>query len=126
MDVEKLIPKTGEYVFPNIYFDWGGGYRYCYLEDYPRIFHFQYEYWYDGRFFLLGNFDGKNMSLVDVETGAITVDSGEFKKQPSVKQIIQKLKDKLQDRGSSIHEVVRDFKCKNLDVETWLISSLSI
>lgn len=124
MVVEKLIPKTGKCEFPEIIFEWGGQYRYG---NCPRTFHIQYEYWYDGRLFLLGYFDNRLIpSLVEVETGAYVVGEWEFKKYPGVKQIIKKFKENLQNHGGNIHESVRDFKCKNLDVETWLISSLGI
>ena len=46
--------------------------------------------------------------------------------KPTAERLIKKFKEKLFNRGVSIHEVIRDFKLRNLDLELWLINTLII
>ena len=129
MDVEeKLIIKEGTYEFPEVIplYDkiW------MYSQEYTKVFTVRYEYWYDGRLFLLGSFgqfSGSNLSLIEAETGAITVSPLEFKGgRVSVERIIKKFKEKLKESGTTIGEVTREYKSNNLVSELWLINSLII
>lgn len=122
MAVEKLICRTGELVFPDFKYT-GHYYRY---DTEMRIFHIQYEYWYDGVLFLFGNFLGKGLALVEVETGAFAVSSQELPGSLSVEKAIEIFKKKLLKSGLTVHEVVRNFKNHNLDLELWLVNSLII
>ena len=124
MVVEKLIPKKEEYVFPN--FDYVDGRRYRHICGYcSRTMYVRYEYWYDGRLFFIGDFEG-GLCLVEPETGSFAVRSSELKKKPTVKQLIQEFKSRLGSSGFTIHELIQRFKSWNLDLEPWLISSLNI
>lgn len=120
MVIEKLIPKKEVYQFPSIC------YPYCTFTAFrytPNIrkFYSQYEYWYDGRKFLIGKFKGEGLGLIDVETTAWAV-------QPTatVGELIESFKQKVQRSGKTIHEVVLNYKKQNLDLDLWLINSLSI
>lgn len=124
MVVEKLIPKKEVYEFPQFVYESYTTYRYS--SDYMRIFHSRYEYWYDGRLFLIGGFNASELSMVEVETGALAVGQQDFQRKPTVKMLIEKFKEKLKKSGKSIHEVIQTFKSNNLDLELWLINSLTI
>lgn len=54
------------------------------------------------------------------------LDNKTFKRKPTVKMLIEKFKEKLKKSGKSIHEVIQTFKSNNLDLELWLINSLTI
>lgn len=123
MVVEKLIPKKGEYIFPAFIFITSKEYRYH--PNQQRVFHFQYEYWYDGRLFLVGHFKGEKLSLMDVETCSFAVGPAELAK-PTAKTLIEKFKDKVQMSGKTIHEVAQNFKNLNLDLELWVVKSLIV
>lgn len=129
MDVEeKLILKEGTYEFPEVIplYDkiW------MYSQEYTKVFTVRYEYWYDGRLFLLGSFDqfsGGSLSLIEAETGAIAVSPLDFTGgRVSVERIIKKFKEKLKKSGTTIGEVTRECKSNNLVSELWLINSLII
>lgn len=129
MDVEeKLILKEGTYEFPEVIplYDkiW------MYSQEYTKVFTVRYEYWYDGRLFLLGSFDqfsGGSLSLIEAETGAIAVSPLDFTGgRVSVERIIKKFKEKLKKSGITIGEVTREYKNNNLVSELWLINSLII
>lgn len=129
MDVEeKLILKEGTYEFPEVIplYDkiW------MYSQEYTKVFTVRYEYWYDGRLFLLGSFDqfsGGSLSLIEAETGAIAVSPLDFTGgRVSVERIIKKFKEKLKKSGTTIGEVTREYKSNNLVSELWLINSLII
>lgn len=129
MDVEeKLIIKEGTYEFPEVIplYDkiW------MYSQEYTKVFTVRYEYWYDGRLFLLGSFDqfsGGSLSLIEAETGAIAVSPLDFTGgRVSVERIIKKFKEKLKKSGITIGEVTREYKNNNLVSELWLINSLII
>lgn len=129
MDVEeKLILKGGTYEFPAVIplYDkiW------MYSQESTKVFTVRYEYWYDGRLFLLGSFDqfsGGSLSLIEAETGAIAVSPLDFTGgRVSVERIIKKFKEKLKKSGITIGEVTREYKNNNLVSELWLINSLII
>lgn len=129
MDVEeKLIFKEGTYEFPAVIplYDkiW------MYSQESTKVFTVRYEYWYDGRLFLLGSFDqfsGGSLSLIEAETGAIAVSPLDFTGgRVSVERIIKKFKEKLKKSGITIGEVTREYKNNNLVSELWLINSLII
>lgn len=90
------------------------------------MFHSRYEYWYDGRMFLIGRFDAKDLTMVEVETGFYAVRQQEFQRKPTIEMILNKFKEKLAKSGKTIHEVIRVCKSNNLDLELWLINSLTI
>lgn len=129
MDVEeKLILKEGTYEFPEVIplYDkiW------MYSQESTKVFTVRYEYWYDGRLFLLGSFgqfSGGSLSLIEAETGAIAVSPLDFTGgRVSVERIIKKFKEKLKKSGITIGEVTREYKNNNLVSELWLINSLII
>ena len=129
MDVEeKLILKEGTYEFPAVIplYDkiW------MYSQESTKVFTVRYEYWYDGRLFLLGSFgqfSGGSLSLIEAETGAIAVSPLDFTGGGvSVERIIKKFKEKLKKSGTTIGEVTREYKSNNLVSELWLINSLII
>lgn len=124
MVVEKLIKRSGKYEFPQFCYENKRQYRYD--TNYPRVFHSEYEYWYDGRLLLIGGFSANDLVMVDVETGSQAVTQQDFQGKPTVKMLIEKFKGKVKQSGKTIHEVVRDFKSNNLDLELWLINSLTI
>lgn len=124
MVVEKLISKEGRYELPQIIYESETTYRY--YSDYPRVFYSRHEYWYDGRLFLIGSFYANDFVMIDVETGALAAGQQDFQRKPTVKMLIEKFKEKLAKSGKTIHEVIRDFKSNNLDLELWLINSLTI
>lgn len=124
MVVEKLIEKSGKYEFPR--FSYEGQRQYRYATDYPRVFNSRYEYWYDGRLFLIGGFYANDFVMIEVETAAQAVTQQDFQGKPNVKMILDKFKEKLAKSGKTIHEVVIDFKSNNLDLELWLIKLLTI
>lgn len=122
MVVEKLIPKKEDYLFARFTYFTEKLYRYG---DSSRVFSSRYEYWYDGVKFLIGNFPGESLGLLEVETGAFAVMPQEVKK-PSAETLIEAFKKKLQKSGKSIREVIQTFKGNNLDLELWVINSLNI
>lgn len=124
MVIEKLIKKSGEYEFRQRRYE--GQRQYRYVTDSPRVFHSRYEYWYDGRMFLIGRFDTKDLAMVEVETGVHAVIQQEFQRKPTIEMILNMFKEKLAKSGKTIHEVIRDCKSNNLDLELWLINSLII
>lgn len=124
MVVEKLLPKEGRYEFPQFIYESKTTYRY--YSDYPRVFYSRYEYWYDGRLLLIGTFNPNELVMIDAETGALVAGQQDFQRKPTVKMLIEKFKEKLKKSGKSIHEVVQTFKSNNLDLELWLINSLTI
>lgn len=124
MVVEKLISKEGRYELPQFIYESQRKYRYA--PNYPKVFYSGYEYWYDGRLFLIGSFYANDFVMVEVETGALVAGQQDFQRKPTVKILIEKFKEKLKKSGKSIHEVIRDFKSNNLDLELWLINSLTI
>ena len=124
MVIEKLIKIGGKYEFPQFCYGYKRHYRYA--MNHLRVFHSEYEYWYDGRLFLIGGFSANDLVMVDVETGSQAVTQQDFQGKPTVKMLIEKFKDKVKHSGKTIHEVVRDFKSNNLDLELWLINSLTI
>lgn len=121
MAIEKLIPKKEEYQFPSICYPYNlKTFRHT---SEVRVFYSQYEYWYDGRKFLIGKFKSGNLGLIDVETYAWAV----FPDAKATKEdLIRLFKRKVDTSGKTIHEVVREYKKNNLDLELWLINSLSI
>lgn len=64
--------------------------------------------------------------MIEAETGALATGQQDFQKKPTVKMLIEKFKEKLKKSGKSIHEVIQTFKSNNLDLELWLINSLTI
>lgn len=124
MVVENLVQKEGTYEFPQFAYESKTTYRYT--TDFPRVFHSRYEYWYDGRLFLIGSFNEKDLIMVDAETGVFAVHSQDFQRNPTIKMLLDKFKEKIFKSGKSIHEVVRNFKSNNLDLELWLVNSLII
>ena len=124
MVVEKLISKEGRYEFPQFIYESQKEYRYA--PNYPRVFYSRYEYWYDGRLFLIGSFYANDFIMIEVETGSQAVTGQDFQRKPTVKMILEKFKEKLVKSGKTIHEAIRDFKSNNLDLELWLINSLTI
>lgn len=124
MVVEKLIKRSSKYEFPQ--FSYEGQKQYHYATDYPRVYHSRYEYWYDGRLFLIGSFYANDFVMVEVETGALAVGQQDFQRKPTVRMLIEKFKEKLKKSGKSIHEVIQTFKSNNLDLELWLINLLII
>lgn len=118
MAIEKLIPKKEVYIFPRITYVTSKGYHYV---GEGRPFHSQYEYWYDGVKMLIGRFKGGGLGLIEVETYAWAV-------QPDAKvdELIALFKEKVQKSGKTIHEVIRDYKSNNLDLELWLVNTLTI
>lgn len=124
MVVENLIKKKGKYEFePFLY---GNNITYRYYSGSSRVFHSEYEYWYDGRLLLIGAFYLEELAMIDAETGATAVTRQDFQRKPTVKMLIEKFKEKLERSGKTVHEVVRNFKSNNLDLELWLINSLII
>ena len=118
MVIDKLIPKKETYQFPSIFYPVNiRTFRYS---PTTRVFYSQYEYWYDGRKFLIGKFKGEPMGLIDVETYAWAVFPG-----ASAEGLIEQFKQKVQTAGKTIHEVVREYKNRNLDLEVWEISALT-
>lgn len=125
MVIEKLISKEGRYEFPQFIYESQRKYRYA--PNYPKVFYSRYEYWYDGRLFLIGSFEYiADFVMVEVETGSGAVTGQDFQRKPTVKKILEKFKEKLAKSGKTIHEVIQDFKSNNLDLELWLINSLTI
>lgn len=124
MVIEKLIKKSGEYEFQQRRYE--GQFHYRYATDYPRVFHSRYEYWYDGRLFLIGGFYANDLAMIEVETGSHAVTQQDFQRKPTIEMILNKFKEKLAKSGKTIHEVIRDFKSNSLDLELWLINSLII
>lgn len=122
MVIEKLFLANEIYSFPLLYVE-GRNYR---CSDSSRTFYSQYEYWYDGRLFLIGSFSSNELVMVDKETGASAVTQQDFQRKPSVWMLIKKFKEKLEKSGKTIHEVIRDYKNCNLDLELWLVNSLII
>lgn len=104
MVVEKLLPKEGRYEFPQFIYESGTTYRY--YSDYPRVSYSRYEYWYDGRLFLIGSFYANDFVMIEAETGALATGQQDFQKKPTVKMLIEKFKEKLKKSGKSIHEVI--------------------
>lgn len=124
MVVENLIKKTGKYEFePFLY---GNNLAYRYYADSLRVFHSEYEYWYDGRLLLIGTFYPNELVMIDAETGATAATRQDFQRKPTVKMLIEKFKEKLERSGKTVHEVIRNFKSNNLDLELWLINSFII
>lgn len=125
MVVEKLIPKEEIYELPQLIYE--GQRKHRYAPNYPKVFYSRYEYWYDGRLFLIGSFESIGaFVMIEVETGSQAVTSQDFQRKPTVKMILDKFKEKLAKSGKTIHEVIQDFKSNNLDLELWLINSLTI
>lgn len=125
MAVEKLISKEERYELPQFLYE--GQRKYRYAPNYPRVFYSRHEYWYDGRLFLIGSFESMGaFVMVEVETGAQAVTGQDFQGKPTVKMILDKFKEKLFKSGKTIHEVIQDYKSNNLDLELWLINSLTI
>lgn len=120
---ERLIPKEKDYQVV-LFYDAFKRYR---CADYSRVFHAKYEYWYDGAKFLIGIFEGeKYLTLIERETFATGACYADLNKKPTAELLIKKFKEKLSNKGVSIHEVIRDFKLRNLDLELWLINTLII
>lgn len=124
MVVENLVQKEGTYEFPQ--FSYVALTSYRYIMGCPRVFHSRYEYRYDGRLLLIGSFNEKDLIMVDAETGAVAVHSQDFQRNPTIKMLLDKFKEKIFKSGKSIHEVVRNFKSNNLDLELWLVNLLVI
>lgn len=124
MVVERLIKKKGEYTF--LQFDYINQRQYHYSTDYLRTFSSSYEYWYDGRLFLIGSFHANVFAMIEAETGSFAVTEQDFQKKPTVRMLLDKFKEKLVKSGKTVHEVIRDFKSNNLDLELWLIKLLTI
>lgn len=123
MVIERLIQKKQNVNLLQTIYEGGWSYRYA---DYSRTFHSKYEYWYDGRLFLIGGFGEKDLVIVERETGVLAVTSQDFQRKPTVREVIDKFKEKVRLSGVTIHEVVRKYKSNNLDLELWLINSLII
>ena len=125
MVIEELIEKKEDYVFPQLRYERPSGYHYD--TENTRVFHSRYEYWYDGRKFLIGCFCQSEIVMIEVETFSLAVSQRDFPNgTKDIGMIIAKFKDKLLRAGKSIHEVVRVFKSNNLDLELWLVNSLVI
>lgn len=125
MVIEKLISKEERYELPQLIYESQMKHRYA--PNYSRVFYSRYEYWYDGRLFLIGSFEYiDDFVMVEVETGSQAVTGQDFQRKSTVKMILEKFKEKLAKSGKTIHEVIRDFKSNNLDLELWLINSLII
>lgn len=124
-NMEKLIRKSGKKEFPlcvSVSASIENSYRV--LPNTMRTFIYQYEYYFDGRVFLFGHFEGQDRhTLIESETGASAVKNKGF----STPQLaIAEFKRLLGLSGKTIHEVIRDFKNRNVDLETWLINSLNM
>ena len=115
---ERLIPKKATYQFPSIRYEGGLSYR---ITSNTRTFYSTHEYWYDDRKFLLGKFQNSGIGLIDVGTYAWAVQPNTDKNE-----FVAVFKKKLQTSGKTIHEVVRDYLKGNLDIELWVLNSLSI
>lgn len=125
MVIEELIEKKEDYVFPQLRYEHSSRYRYD--TENTRVFHSRYEYWCDGRKFLIGSFCQNELVMIEVETFSLAVSRGDFPDgTKDIGMIIAKFKNKLLRSGKSIHEVVRIFKSNNLDLELWLVNSLVI
>lgn len=110
MVVERLISKKEIYKFPK-----------C-----PYVFHSKYQYWYDGRLFLIGRFYRNTTVMIERETGAMAVHSMGFPGKFSIEDLIEKFKYKITLSGKTIHEVIRDYKLNNNGIELWVINLLGI
>ena len=119
MVIEVLTRKKEETSFPMM--DYSGP-RYRYTTE-CRVFYSTHEYRYDGVTFLFGHFKGCGSSLIEKETGAYAVVPQELHTS-TVDEAVLVFKKKLGISGLSVHEVVRNFKAKNLDIDLWEISLL--
>lgn len=125
MDVEKFILEKG--VFPvrlvcpiyekGLYV----GYRYPNDNENVDLRPYDWRYIYDGFEFIGGSF-----GMTELSTCFNAVNSDEVKGKVTADKVIKKLKEKLSKCNRSLSVVIRDTRSKNLDLETWLISSLII
>ena len=114
MVIDKLIPKKARLEIPR------------FMSYNTRVFNVRYEYWYDERLFLIGKFEKEHyLCMLEPETFSLAVTPSDFlKEQPTVEKVISLFKDKLKRSRLTIHEVVRNFKDRNLGIELWVINSL--
>lgn len=123
MVIDKLIPKKDRLEFPR-FMDFHESKTYRQSAN-TRVFNVKYEYWYDERLFLIGKFEEEHyLCMLEPETFSLAVASSDFLKEPTVGQVIALFRDKLKRSRLTIHEVIRNFKARNLDIELWEINSL--
>ena len=107
MYVEKLIRVKGKEI-----------------KEFPHLgsiaeFHIKYEFWYDERLFLIGNYQNERLKLIDAETGGLGASGDEFPRKPSVESLIELFRQKIDKSGTTIHEVIRNYKLRNNIIELW-------
>lgn len=121
MDVnEILLKERGTIQFPEPVYETSTSPLYRFT-DKVKEFSYEWKYIYDGAIFVSGSF-----GMREITTGMPVASVYEISGQITSKKCIAIFKDKLLRDSRNIHEVIRDCKNRNLDIDLWLINSVII
>lgn len=122
--VEKLEQENGSYFVRDV--EYFKDNRYIY-QPHGRVLNYTHRYWYDGVCFLIGGyFSTKPEVMIEVESGAFVANKDFIDGKCIVEKLIAHFKQQLQNSGLTIHEVIRNFKLRNLNIEAWEVNFLIV
>ena len=64
--------------------------------------------------------------MIEVESGAFVAKKDFIDGKCTVEKLIAHFKQQLQNSGFTIHEVIRNFKLRNLNIEAWEVNFLIV